>query len=165
MIKTAHKSHKYNERRYSKLSIRRRMAEIRKLRVNPSESCKLASSKVTSKDKGFQDKGTKEVNFSVNLFVESFKRNDGLTKDEKDTLVCPHHIVSSAHIYKLIFKVYGIKDLHSCYFTGLNRRYGRIAEEYVLRKHSNMIKGKCIFSKQLPMLCSSPDAFLSILMS
>lgn len=75
-------------------------------------------------------------------------------------LTCEHTSISSALMFRFLFGKYSLIDSHQMYFTGLNRMYGRMAENFVLEQVKGIKKGFCLFSDIYPWVCATPDGIL-----
>lgn len=80
-------------------------------------------------------------------------------------LVCPHVNISSAMLYRHLYGKFSLLDVHQMYFTGINRIYGRMAEDFIFKNVKNLNKGFCLFSDIYPWICASPDGYLSNIIS
>lgn len=79
------------------------------------------------------------------------------------SLKCPHYSISSALMYSFLYGKFSLLDSHQTYFTGKNRIYGRMAEDFVKNIDKRIKKGMCLFSKEYPWICASPDGLIGMI--
>lgn len=143
-------------RRYKKLSKKTRM---KKIRVNKGLASQIQSRDPVS-DIVLHSYNVKTFSLKITLidtFLEIYLGNPLVAVQDVNMLTCPHFSVSSSQLYKFLFKPFSLKNLHSFYFTGKNRAYGRIAEDYVKSVNRQIRPGFCLFSTKMPMICAAPD--------
>lgn len=149
-------SKKYKNKSYKKRSIRKRIKYINELRKTTSSVEATETNRLCDNLQYCINSNIYRQHLMKRIYDDCIKCNI-VSPELLGELKCPHINVSSSQLYRFLFKRFMLADLHSIYYTGKNRRYGRIAEDFIMYEYPSIQKGFCLFSKKFPMICASPD--------
>lgn len=144
-------------------SIKRRCAKLRRIKKVNQEAKEIKNCESKNRLELNKLNIRNEIKDFVIKIIKRYVLKSGYDIEEELAQKCRHFNIGSASIYKFLFKKFSMKNLHQMYNTGYNRQFGRIAENLVLKKNPHIKKGFCLFSKQFPFLCASPDGIIGFL--